>query len=328
MNFALQGGGAHGAFGWGVLDALLEDGRLKIESLSGTSAGVMNAVAVADGLVRDGAVGARSSLRRFWEELSRQNPMEAEANEFVDTFFPGLKLFAGLQELSDTLSPYETNPLDLNPLIDMLETLFDFEELRRTRSPKVFVATTNVFTGKGRIFHRHELDAKIVMASACLPNLFRAVEIRKSAYWDGGYTANPALWPLMRETAARDIVLIRLVPLQTDELPRTLQEIMARMHQITFNNSLLQELRAIDFVNRLVEEKRLDPEHYSVRHIHRIDGTKYIGKLPAGSAYDINPSFLAELRDAGRATAKAWLKAHYDDIGQRSTHDVEEDLER
>jgi NTE family protein len=325
VSIALQGGGSHGAFGWGVLDALLADGRLELEAISGTSAGAMNAVAVAAGLACGGPEGARSSLNRFWEGLSGNNPLVAEADEILDTCFSIYNPWAAVQEFFQAVSPYEANPLDLNPFMQTLESLIDFEALRRKKSPKLFISSTNVLTGEGRVFHRDEINAKTLMASACLPNLFQAVEIGDDAYWDGGYTANPALGPLIRETDARDIVLIRIVPLQSAQLPQTPQEIMRRMHEIVFNTSLQPALRAIEFINRMLQQERLETGPYKIHYLHNIDGTEYIGRLPAGSENDINPNFLEKLRDAGRTSARAWLSAHYDDIGARSTHDVGHD---
>jgi len=324
IGIALQGGGSHGAFGWGVLDALLADGRVEIEGISGTSAGAMNAVAMAAGLARGGPEGARAGLKRFWEGLSGQNPLVAEVDEILDACLPVFNPWPAIEASFQAVSPYQADPLDLDSFMPMLESLIDFGALTLATSPKLFICATDIHSGGGRVFHRDEIDAKALMASACMPNLFQAVEIGDHAYWDGGYTRNPALGPLIHETTVRDLVVIRVVPLQTAELPRTPQEIIGRLHQIVFNNSLEHEMRAIDFINRMLQEERLDSGLYKFHRLHSIDGTEYIGKLPAGSAYDINPNLLAELRDAGRATTRAWLSKHYDDIGQRSTYDVQQ----
>ena len=324
VGIALQGGGSHGAFGWGVLDALLEDGRLEIEGVSGTSAGAMNAVAMAAGLARSGPEGGRASLKRFWEGLSNENPLIAAADEAIDAFTPIFNPWPAFEASLQAVSPYWANPLDLDSFLPMLESLIDFDALGRTESPRLFVCATDVFSGESRVFHRDEINAKALMASACMPNLFQAVEIGDQAFWDGGYTRNPALGPLIHETAVRDLVVIRVVPMETATLPRTMPEIIGRLHQIVFNNSIQHELRAIDFINRMLQEDRLDSSLYKPHRLHSIDGTKYISKLPAGSAYDIDPNLLAKLRDDGRACARAWLSAHYDDVGKRSTYDVEQ----
>lgn len=342
VSVALQGGGSHCALSWGVLDTLLEDGRLEFEALSGTSGGAMNAVAVAEGLARGGPEAARANLAGFWERLDTENLAVAEADEFLDAAaglfdqwlaampnamkevsnnFSMFKPWPIVPEFLAAMSPYGANPFPLNPIFERLEAAFDFEALRQSDLPKLFVSATNVFTGTGRVFYPHEIDAKAVMASACLPNLFQAVEIEETAYWDGGYTANPVLWPLIRETEALDIVLIKLVPFETAEVPQAPHEIVGRLREIIFNSSLRQELREIHFVNRLLREKRLDPERYKIRHIHCIDGTEYIDELPAGSMYDISPKMLHGLRDAGKEIAEAWLSEHYKDIGRRSTYE-------
>ena len=345
ISVALQGGGSHCALAWGVLDALLADGRLEFDGLSGTSGGAINAVAVADGLARGGADAARETLACFWEHLDSENLVVAEADEFLDTvvslfnpwmhimpdamkkasdYFSIFNPWAVVPELLDGVSPYGVNLFPLNSFIDMLEAVFDFEMLRQTEAPKLFVSATNVHTGAGRVFYPHEIDAKAVMASACTPSLFRAVEIEEHAYWDGGYTANPMLWPLIRETEAQDIVLIKIVPFRTSGLPQAPHEIVGRLHQIIFNNSLRCELREIHFINRLLRKKRLDPKQYKTRHVHCIDGTEYIDRLPVGSMYDISPKLIRELRDAGKEIAQAWLSTHYKDIGRRSTYEPDE----
>ena len=345
VSVALQGGGSHCAFAWGVLDALLADGRLKFDGLSGTSGGAVNAVALADGLARGGAEAARESLSSFWQRLDSENLAVAEADEFLDAavalFKPWLAAMPSpMKEAADYfsmsnpwaivpeflvgVSPYKVNPFPLNPIIEKLEAVFDFEMLRQTESPKLFVSATSVHTGESRVFYPHEIDGRVLTASVCMPRLFRAVEIEDHAYWDGGYTANPMLWPLIRETEAHDVVLVKIVPFHASGVPETPHEIIGRLHQIVFNSSLRQELREIHFINRLLREKRLDPKRYKIRHVHCIDGTDYIGKLPAGSMYDINPSLIRELRDAGREIAQAWLSTHYKDIGRRSTYEPDE----
>jgi NTE family protein len=326
VALALQGGGAHGAFTWGVLDALLEDGRLAIEAISGASAGAMNAVVLADGWTRGGADGARAHLERFWTGVSLDGNLADGQRQVFDQLLncwspQGSPFGAWLNLWSSALSPYDANPFDINPLRDVLAGLVDFERLHGA-DVMLYVAATNVWTGKIRLFETAELKAEHLMASACLPTVFKAVEIDGEPYWDGGYMGNPALYPLFYTPKAADIVLVQINPVERRETPRAAQEIHSRLNEITFNGGLLRELRAIDFVNRLIDEGKLLPSEYKRVLMHRIDGGTKIDAYTAASRMNAELSFFRELRDLGRATAKDWLGAHYDAIGREATLDL------
>jgi NTE family protein len=326
VNLALQGGGAHGAFTWGVLDRFIEDGRLDFEAISGTSAGAMNAVVLADGLMRGGADGARERLEAFWHGISREG-LAGRAHAILGPIlsfwqvptFPRFPAFTGFNQFA---SPYALNPLDINPLRDLLEELVDFDSVQANKGLQLFISATNVRDGKIEIFSGGAVTAEAVMASACLPHLFRAVEIDGEAYWDGGYSGNPALFPFFTETACEDILLIQINPVRRETVPTSGREIMERLNEITFNASLLREFRAIDFVNRMLDEGRLDPRRYRRNRLHRIDAAEALTHHTASTRMDTSCSFFVELRDAGREAADVWLDRHYDDIGVRSTVDL------
>jgi len=327
INLALQGGGAHGAFTWGVLDELLADERLDIEAISGTSAGAMNAVVLADGLMRGGVTGARYRLGAFWRRVSREGAGVGAAGEIVQNLMgfwhmPRVSPFAYFEQFATLVSPYGTNPLNINPLRDLVGRLIDFDRVRANDALKLFISATNVRTGKIRVFSGAEITADAVMASACLPYLFQAVEIDGEAYWDGGYMGNPALFPFFTDTRSQDILLVQVNPLRRDEVPRTAQGIMERASEITFNASLLREFRAIDFVNRLMDEHRLDPKRYRRTRLHRIDAGDALAGHSAASKLDTSWHFFRELHHAGRAAARAWLDENFDAIGARATLDL------
>ncbi len=326
IMLALQGGGAHGAFTWGVLDAFLEDGRLDVRAISGTSAGAMNAVVYAEGLLDGDAAAARAQLERFWRSASRDGQHE-------DTVLfgnPFLKLWSGFGErvgqnmigaLPALASPYRFNPLNINPLEDFLEKEIRFEQLRSAAPCRLFIAATNVVTGKIRVFNERELTAQMVVASACLPLLFQAVTIDGVPYWDGGYTGNPALFPLFTVKEVDDILLVQINPLTREETPRSVSDIQDRVSEISFNAPLIGELRAIAFVSRLIEQERL-PASYKRVLMHRISLHDTVKNLDAASKANTDWDFLLSLKQAGRKAGKAWLKAHFDDLGQRATLDL------
>ncbi|MBD9393433.1 patatin-like phospholipase family protein [Acidovorax sp. ACV01] len=331
LNLALQGGGSHGALTWGVLDALLEDGQWQFDGVSGTSAGAMNAVAMAHGFAKAaqehkdpheahlaGCAQARETLTRLWEgvgtlgSLMWGSPLSA-ANPMM-----------GL--MRQWLSPYQTNPLDINPLRRLLEREVDFDLLCTVRrasaaagGPKVFVCATNVRTGRGEIFSGSRLSADAVMASACLPLLFKAVEIDGEHYWDGGYSGNPALHPLIYQTETSDILLVQINPIEHLELPDSGQEIMERMNEVTFNASLLAEMRAIEFVRRLLAEGKLDARRYKNVRMHRIDGGAVLAPFGADSKSRADLAFVRKLFALGRTAGQEWLHAHRKDVGVRPT---------
>jgi len=323
ISLALQGGGSHGAFTWGVLDYLLEDGRLDIEAITGTSAGAMNAVALADGYLEGGRAGARKCLAKFWRSISDAGAFSPVERKFLHTFFSSPLQSMATQWWTDFLthyaSPYDFNPLNINPLRDHLEKMVDFAKVRALTELKLFIVATNVQTGRIKIFEGPELAADHVMASACLPYLFQAVEIGGVSYWDGGYMGNPALFPLFYKTACPDIVIIQINPIERDEVPRSAHEIQDRRNEVTFNGALLGELRAIDFVNRLIDSGNLSRDGYMRPFVHRIGGGSLLAPFPASSKLDASWSFISKLHGFGREAAKQWLDETYDSIGREGT---------
>ena len=327
IDLALQGGGAHGAFTWGVLDRLFEDERLEIEAISGTSAGAMNAVVAADGLMNGGYDGARQALWHFWKSIS----VAAQLSPFKRTIYdvlvgnwnldnsPGY-LFSDL--VSRVASPYALNPLSLNPLKDFLINNVDFERVRSCDKMKLFIAATCVQTGKVRIFERSELTPDVVMASACLPTLYQAVTVDGQDYWDGGYAGNPPLYPFAYRCKAADVLLVQINPVFREETPKKAGEIYNRVNEITFNANLLHELRAIDFVDRMLDEGSLDSNRYKKIYIHAIQTGDRFNHLNASSKLNAEWDFLIHLHDIGQQAAQRWLEQHFDDIGQRSTLDL------
>lgn len=330
LNLALQGGGSHGAFTWGVLDALLEDGQLDIEGLSGTSAGAMNAVALAHGYAvaaqqkhanalaarQAAAQQARSSLRRLWEGVGALGNLAWG--------IPRAQGLTGMPLLAPWLAPAQLNPFDINPLRSLLEREIDFDLLRAAHPgvPAVFVCATNVRTGRGEIFSGASLSVDAVMASACLPLVFSAVPLGSELYWDGGYSGNPALHPLIYQTECSDILLVQINPIEHLGVPDTLPEIMDRMNEITFNASLLAELRAIEFVRRLLAQGKLDPRRYKDVRMHRIDGGTPLQDQGFASKARADLGFLLRLFDLGRSAAAQWLQAHRGDVGVRASLDL------
>jgi len=327
INLALQGGGAHGAFTWGVLDYLLEDGRLRIAGVSGTSAGAMNAVALADGHTRAGPEGARAALDQFWRAMSasaqhtplQRTPMDRLTGNWGLENNP---FYHFMNALTGVASPYQLNPMNINPLRDLVEESIDFEMVRKCTAFELFVSATNVETGRVKVFPREDLTADMVMASACLPQLYRAVEIDGVPYWDGGYMGNPALFPLYGKTGTDDIVVVQINPIERKGVPRSAQEIENRLNEISFNASLLKELRAIDFVDRLIAQRKLSTDHYRPVKVHLIENEDALKPMGASSKMNVEWAFLTRLRDIGRETAATWLDNYHDRIGVDSTVDL------
>ncbi len=332
INLALQGGGAHGAVTWGVLDALLEDERLEIAAVSGTSAGAVNAAILASGLCAGGTEGARAALRAFWRDLAIDGHVPESARGVVELMLTPWKLGAAagqnlMEATRNVLSPYNVNPLDINPLRAVVERHIDFEAIRSQDGPKLHIAATNVKTGRIRIFGRKELRPDVVMASAALPYLFRAVEIDGEPYWDGGFLGNPALFPFFDEKTIDDIVLVQINPIAREQVPETAADILERANEIAFNASLMHEFRVIAFVSRLIDSGALkDPRYRSVR-MHRVDADDGLEKLEAASRLNANWAFFGRLFEMGRAAGERFLKRNFDAIGERSTLDLDAALE-
>jgi NTE family protein len=336
VNLALQGGGSHGAYTWGVLDALAEDTRIEIAAISGASAGTMNAVVFAAGMCDGGRDGARKKLETFWLSVSSEGSLSPFKRKWVDAalaswggFWPGSRwIDSWMDAVSGFLSPYEFNPFNVNPLRTHLEQVVDFERLRASDGVQLFVAATNVRTGRGEIFRRDILTVDHTMASACLPELFQAVIIDGEPYWDGGYAGNPPLYPLFYETRCRDAIIVQINPIERDRTPRMPAEIVNRTNEITFNASLLAELRAADFVARLIRSGVLNSDEYREERLHRIGGAGKLEAFDASTKNDVSWPFLKQLRDLGRVEAKEWLEANFDKIGVTSTLDIDKALRR
>lgn len=327
INLALQGGGSHGAFTWGVLDAILADDRLDIAAISGTSAGAMNAVVLAHGHVSGGSVMARQKLEEFWYAVSqaaRNSPVQRAPLDYLtgNWSLENSWGYRALDAMTRTLSPYQFNPLNMNPLKDILESCVDFSCVQRCTDIKLYISATNVETGRVKVFDSHHLTADMVMASACLPQIFQAVIIDEVPYWDGGYMGNPVLFPFHHQSDSADIVVVQINPIERKGVPTTPVEIQNRMSEINFNASLLKELRSIEFVARLLEEGKVDKDHYRQEYIHIIENQEALRPLGASSKLNAEWEFLTLLRDIGRQSAVDWLDRHYDDIGTRNTVDL------
>jgi NTE family protein len=329
VNLALQGGGAHGAFTWGVLDRLLEEENLAFEGLSATSAGAMNAAVFASGLTTGGREGARRALAGYWKRISETAARGPLQPSLIDKMTGNYKLtwspvFSVMSLLTRVLSPYEFNPVNLNPMRDIVEQSVDFEVLKRPDCPvKLFLSATNVRTGKVKVFSGEEISAAAVLASACIPTVFQAVEIDGEAYWDGGYMGNPALFPLIYNCKTPDIVIVHINPLVRRELPRTADEISNRIDEISFNSSLMREMRAVSFVTRLVTQHRIVGEALPHVFIHSIADDAFMASLSSTSKSNADWGFLTHLRDQGRTCAGDWLAKNFGKIGLESSVDID-----
>ncbi|APE31583.1 patatin [Halomonas aestuarii] len=328
IDLALQGGGAHGAFTWGVMDRLLEDERIEIEGISGTSAGAMNGVVMADALTRGDESTARQALREFWRAVSRagmaspvrRTPLDVMTGNWSLEHSPG---YIALDLMSRVVSPYQFNPFNFNPLRDIVAEQVDFARVRACENLKLFVTATNVRSGKQRIFSREEMSLDAVMASACLPTVFQAVEIDGEAYWDGGYMGNPSLSPLLHECSADDILLVQITPMHRQELPTSAADILNRLNEITFNTALIKEVRMIVMLQKLLGEHDIDIGCYRDARLHHLSGDEPLSHLSVSSKLNAEWAFLCHLHDLGRETTEAWLAQHFEALGKHSTLDVE-----
>jgi NTE family protein len=341
LDLALQGGGSHGAFTWGVLDRLLQEEQIVPVAVSGTSAGAMNAAVLATGFERGRHAGAREALSAFWRDIAsagscfgagsgtpRLGALEAAFPwrtlwPWADAWSRGVAEWAwtGPAMFSKLASPYQFNPLGLNPLRDVVVRHVS-EKAMRDGELKLFVTATSVHTGQPEVFKGARLSHDALLASACLPHLFQAVEIGGVPYWDGGYTGNPAIWPLIYETTALDVLLVKINPLKREQTPDTPMEIADRVSEITFNASLVGELRAIKFVQRLLEEQRLDPGRYKNLRLHMVHDEEGLATLGASSKLNTQWDFLQSLHALGVAAAERWLAEHRDDLGVKPTLDI------
>ena len=325
VDLALQGGGAHGAFTWGVLDRLLEEDWLKIEGISGTSAGAMNAAVLVSGHAQNGAPGAKASLEAFWRAVSeaarfspfRRSPFDILTGQWTIDNSP---LFIAFDLMARIVSPYDLNPNGLNPLSDVLAKCIDFDLIDRAPI-KLYVTATNVRTGRGRVFRNVELTPDVLLASACLPAMFQAVEIDGEAYWDGGFAGNPTITPLVQECDSKDTILVQVNPVERPGTPRSAREIVNRVNEVSFNATLLKELRMIAVLRQVTDPGNAEGARWADMHIHRIS-SDLMKKLAYSSKLNAEWEFLTMLRDEGRRAAEAFLDAHANDIGSRSTLDL------
>jgi NTE family protein len=326
VDFALQGGGSHGAFTWGVLDRLLEEPWLRIDGISGTSAGAMNAVVLADGHAKDGPRGAKAALDAFWQRVAhsarfsplRRSPLDILLGRWSLDNSP---FYLAFDLAARVFSPYDVNPRGINPLRDVLAECVDFSRLA-SAPIKLFVTATNVRTGRGRVFRNAEITPDVLLASACLPTLFQAIEIDGEAYWDGGYAGNPTITPLVRECRSQDTFLVAVNPVERPGIPRSARDILDRLNEVSFNATLLKELRMIAVLRQVVDAGSSEGAQWAGMRIHLI-ASAALADLGASSKLNAEWDFLRMLRDEGRRCAEAFLKANAAYVGERSTVDLD-----
>lgn len=325
IDLALQGGGAHGAYTWGVLDRLLEEPNLVIEGISGTSAGSMNAAVLASAYARDGRHGARVALADFWKRVSssatyspfQRGPIDVIQGKWTLDNSP---MFIAFDLVSRFFSPYDLNPGALNPLRDILSECIDLDALKKT-SIKLFVTATNVRTGRGKVFRNQEITPDVLLASACLPTMFQAIEIDGEAYWDGGYTGNPTITPLVVECESSDTILVQINPVERAGTPRTAREILNRVNEVAFNATLMKELRMIALLQQVAVSGNGESARWARMRIHRIASGKMV-ELGYSSKLNAEWPFLCSLRDEGRRNADLFLLQHGKDLNVRSSYDL------
>lgn len=330
VSLALQGGGARGAFTWGVLDRLLEDGRIIIDAISAASAGAMNAAALMAGLSRGGPQAAREALDRFWLAASDYGYVSPIRRSLVDQLagrwnIDSSPAYLWANLFSQTFSPVQKNPLDFNPLRDIVSRTIDFDAVHACSDIRLFVTASNVRTGRPRIFERDELSLDVLLASGCLPDMFHAVHIDGDPYWDGGFMGNPALWPLIQGGHAGDIVLVQITPMERPGTPRTPMAVSNRMNELAFNSSLMHEMRSLALMQELVKQDALKEPHaerYRNLRLHMIGNEAAIRDLGVSSKFNVERAFLLHLKEAGRTCADEWLATKFQDLGTRSSVDV------
>ena len=326
VDLALQGGGAHGAFTWGVLDRLLEEPRLEIEGISGTSAGAMNAAVLISGQAAGGAEGAKAALEQFWRRVSdaallspfRRTPLDVMLGRWTLDTSP---MFVTLDLMARIFSPYDLNPHGANPLRDILAECIDFYRVAKSQV-KLFVTATNVHTGRGHIFRNADLTPEVLLASACLPTLFQAIEIDGEAYWDGGYAGNPTITPLIRDCASNDTILVQVNPVERPGTPRSARDIINRVNEVSFNATLLKELRMMALLRQVSDPGNSEGARWAKMRIHRISSAT-MTELGYSSKLNAEWDFFLMLRNEGRRSAEAFLAAHGNDLGARSTLDLD-----
>lgn len=324
IALALQGGGAHGAFSWGVVDRLLDEPWLDFSALSGTSAGAMNATLTTYGLLTGGRKQAQELLSTFWHRVAQVGSLTPFRRSWFDRLDGGWSMdhspwLAIMDVARQFVSPYQTNPLGLNPLRELLDDLVDFDIIRHQKRIGLYLAATDVHTGKAKIFTTPELDSARVMASACLPFLFQAVEIDGVPYWDGGYLSNPPLMPLVEHGHSQDLVIVPINPYQRQETPRTARDIFNRLNEITFNSSFNHDLRTLQLINELIDRGDLNPDSHRRMFLHLIGDDSEMRQLSASSKVNTEWEFLQYLHDVGQTAADRWLNEHAGALGKEDS---------
>ena len=325
IAIALQGGGSHGAFSWGILERLLEEDLFSFRGFCGTSAGAMNGAIAAYGLHTAGNRGAIELLKKFWKKVSAVNSVYNQGTlthalrEDGDLFYSmGFQWF---NLISQTFSPYQFNPLDINPLRDILNELIDFEELKNSKV-KLFSCATNVKTCKPRVFHLHEMSVEALLASACLPQLYKAVEINGAYYWDGGFMGNPPIYPLIDHTDSNDILLLKVNPISIQHVPQTVAEIQDRVNDISFNSSLMAEMRMIYFKEKIFKMGINLKGKLRKINFHAVSADDTMQDFSLSSKFNASWRFINKLRHLGRACAEQWIKDHFDKVDRESSVDI------
>lgn len=332
IGIALQGGGAHGAFAWGVMDKLLEDGRFDIRGVSGTSAGGMNAASCIQGLLKGGEKEARNTLQTYWKSMSEfsketspfikgRNPMDVKNGNFNLNHTLGFMMMGMLQS---QMSPYEFNPNNMNPFREFVTKFFDFDLIRNNEDRKIFLGATHVRTGRVKVFRNADFSPDTLLASACLPFIFQAVKVKGEYYWDGGFIANPAIYPVIQETDANDIVLVQLTNTHCGNLPKTKDEVVNRFKEITYNGCLVREMRAIHYITKLIDEGIIPADKHKRVNMHVIKDEEAFEGLNLTSALNTEWEFLQFLFNKGRDAAHRWIEANYSKVG--SKHSIDEDM--
>ncbi|GIV43020.1 MAG: alpha/beta hydrolase [Bacteroidia bacterium] len=327
LGIAIQGGGAHGAFTWGMLERLLDLPDLEVVGVVGTSAGAMNASCLAYGLNSGGPEKAKEILATFWKKISQKSKYSLLQPSFLDLmmhkgdmdFSPGYNLFTMMTHL---FSPYQLNPLNINPLKDVIEEVIDFDVLKQAYQPKLFLCATNVLTCKPKVFMGQELSADACMASACLPFMFQAVEIDGNAYWDGGYMGNPPIFPLIKYTDVDDILILKINPIKIKNIPKTSKDIEDRINEISFNSSLMAEIKMVHFINQLIDKGILIEGLRKIR-FHAISADEALEDFSISSKLNASWDFIEHLYGLGRRYAKEWIEENYQFVGEKETIDVQ-----
>ncbi len=326
IDLALQGGGAHGAFTWGVIERLLDEPGLQIEGISGTSAGAMNAAVLASGFEHGGVEGAKAALETFWKataDAGRFSPLQRGPLALLSGKWTleNSPVYMGFEMMSRMFSPYDLNPLNAHPLRAILAETVDFGCLAKARQ-RLFITATNVRTGTGRIFRNAEITPDVLIASACLPTMFQAVEIDGEHYWDGGYVGNPTITPLVRETDSHDTILVQINPIVRDEVPKSARQILNRLNEVAFNSPLVKELRMIALLNKVADVGDGEGRRWAQMRMHRIASDR-VTEVDSSSKLITEWSFLQKLRDEGRRCVEVFLAEHGAHLGKRSTLDLD-----